>query len=86
MNYPIHKFNILEIDQNRTELSHRINMITVGSATLKWIFVIRWLHDAYIEDAFDKVENHFSSSKKTAEWSLWVRILRKLMKPKKKLK
>jgi hypothetical protein len=45
---------------------------------------IRWLHDAYIEDAFDKVENHFSEDKKSSEWTWWVKTLRKVMKPKKK--
>jgi len=33
-----HKFNILEIDQNRTEISHTIEMVTSGSATLKLDF------------------------------------------------
>ncbi len=79
-----HKFNIQEINQNRTELSHIIDMRTSGFSTIKWIFAIRWLHDAYIEDAFDKVENHFSTTKKRNEWSLWVKLLRKIMKPKKK--
>lgn len=79
-----HKFNISPLDNNETELSHMIDMTTTGSATLKWTLAIRWLHDAYIEDAFDKVENHFTEIKKNSEWSLWVRILRKVMKPKKK--
>ncbi|MBN8642818.1 MAG: hypothetical protein J0L86_13485 [Flavobacteriales bacterium] len=80
----IHKFTISEISQNRTELSHTVDMITSGAATLKWVFAIRWLHDAYIEDALDKVENHSSTTKKRTEWSLWVRLLRTIMKPKKK--
>ncbi|MBL7887858.1 MAG: hypothetical protein JNJ52_14010 [Flavobacterium sp.] len=79
-----HKFNIQEINQNKTELSHIIDMKTSGVSTIKWFFAIRWLHDAYIEDAFDKVENHFSTTKKRSEWSIWVKLLRKIMKPKKK--
>lgn len=79
-----HQFNILEINQNKTELSHIIDMTTSGLSTIKWVFAIRWLHDAYIEDAFDKVENHFSPTKKRSEWSIWVKLLRKIMKPKKK--
>lgn len=39
-------------------------MTTTGSASLKWAIAIRWLHDAYIEDAFDKVENQFIKDKK----------------------
>lgn len=79
-----HRFDIVELGPNKTELTHIIDMTTIGSATLKWGLAIRWLHDAYIEDAFDKVENHFTKDKKNSKWSLWVKILRKVMKPKKK--
>lgn len=79
-----HKFVMEEIEPNKTLLTHIIDLTTSGSATLKWALAIRWLHDAYIEDAFDKVENHFTSEKRKSEWSLWVRFLRKIMKAKKK--
>ncbi len=79
-----HRFDIKELDPAKTELSHIIDMTTTGSATLKWTLVIRWLHDAYIEDAFDKVENHFTKDKKNSEWTLWVKTLRRIMKPKRK--
>ena len=77
-----HRFDIKELEVNKTELSHIINMTTTGTATLKWGLAIRWLHDAFIEDAFDKVENHFTTYKKSSEWNLWVRTLRRIMKPK----
>ncbi|MCU0326792.1 MAG: hypothetical protein MUF45_16355 [Spirosomaceae bacterium] len=79
-----HRFNITELGTNQTELLHVIDMNTTGTATLKWVLAIRWLHDAYIEDAFDKVENLFTEDKKTSKWNLWVRFLRQVMKPKKK--
>lgn len=79
----LHKFEITELDTNVTELKHSIDMNTTGSATLKWVFVISWLHDAYIEDAFDKVENHFANDKKNCKWTIWVKILRRMLKPKK---
>ncbi|MBX3255398.1 MAG: hypothetical protein KF862_14750 [Chitinophagaceae bacterium] len=82
--YGFHKFELTKLDTDRTELSHIIDMTTKGSATIKWALAVRWLHDAYIEDAFDKVENHYTTDKKVSEWSLWVKILRKVMKPKKK--
>ncbi|HRI01657.1 MAG TPA: hypothetical protein PK006_11435 [Saprospiraceae bacterium] len=81
-----HKFELKELETHKTELSHIINMKTTGFATLKWSFAIRWLHDAFIEDAFDKVENHFTEGKKSSKWNLWVRTLRKVMKPKRKSK
>jgi hypothetical protein len=79
-----HKFELRELETDKTELSHIIDMTTVGSATLKWTFAVRWIHDAYIEDAFDKINNHFSVYKKNSEWSWWVKTLRKFIKPKKK--
>lgn len=79
-----HKFEISEIEANKTKLTHIIDIRTSGFAILKWALAIRWLHDAYIEDAFDKVENHFTIDKKKSEWTLWVKVLRKIMKPKKK--
>ncbi len=79
-----HKFEISELNNNSTELKHIIDMNTEGLATLKWTFAIRWLHDAYIEDAFDKVENHFTTDKKNSEWTIWVKLLRKALKPKSK--
>ena len=41
-------------------------MTTTGSATLKWALVILVYNDAYIEDAFDKVENQFIKIRKIA--------------------
>jgi hypothetical protein len=74
-----HKFELNAVDIDKTELLHIINVETTGLATLKWLIVIRWLHDAYIEDAFDKVENYFSTDAKISDWSVWVKILRKLL-------
>jgi hypothetical protein len=79
-----HKFEIIEQDKNTTLLKHTIDMTTEGSATLKWLFAIRWLHNAYIEDAFDKVENHFTRGKKNSKWTFWVKMLRQILKPKRK--
>ncbi|MEM1323749.1 MAG: hypothetical protein AAGG75_26040 [Bacteroidota bacterium] len=35
-----------------------------GTGILAWLLAVRWLHDALIEDAFDKVENHFQQQKR----------------------
>jgi hypothetical protein len=78
-----HKFEISELENNVTELRHTIDMKTSGNATLLWSIAIRWLHDAYMEDAFDKVENHFTTEKKISKWGMWVKFLRRVFKPKK---
>ena len=79
----IHKFEITELAKNRTELKHTIDTNTTGTGVLAWSVAIHWLHNAYIEDAFDKVENHFLNKKKKTEWSIWVKILRQVLKPRK---
>lgn len=79
-----HRFEINELDPNKTELKHIIDMKIIGPTLLSWPLAIRWLHDAFIEDAFDKVENHFSGKTKRTRWSVWVKILRMLLKPKSK--
>ncbi len=74
-----HRFDITPLDEHQTELTHLIDMETSGLATIKWAIGIRWLHDALIEDAMDRIENHFSDHKKRTEWNIWVRFLRKVM-------
>ncbi len=75
-----HRFDIVAIDAHTTEIRHELDMNTSGLALLTWPLVIRWLHDALIEDAFDKTENHFSTQKKTTPWNAWVKLLRWLLK------
>lgn len=79
-----HQFQINVINDIKVEVAHSIKMKTSGKATCYWIFVIRWLHDALIEDAFDKLENQFSSEKKETKHNIWVKFLR-LIKNKKAL-
>jgi hypothetical protein len=71
-----HRFDIVALDTHTTEIRHILDMYTSGFALLTWPLAIRWLHDALIEDAFDKMENHFLSQKKTTPWSAWVKFLR----------
>ena len=79
----VHQFELSTLVPDQTELKHTIKMKTAGSGTLAWIFAIRWLHDALVEDALDKVENHFGGEKKKTKWNLWVKILRSILNPKK---
>lgn len=71
-----HEFMLTQINDNTTEVSHVIDMKTIGLATLQWLVFIRWLHDALIEDALDNIENHFSENRKASRWSPWVRLWR----------
>jgi len=71
-----HELNINAVSESTSEISHIIKMKTAFKASILWLFVIRWLHDALIEDAFDTIENHFSEEKKEPKYHPWVRFLR----------
>lgn len=78
-----HRFELRELGQYQTEISHVIEMTTSNLATVKWALAIRWLHDAFVEDAFDKVENEFLAYPKVSRWNWWVIILRKMSRHRK---
>lgn len=73
----IHKFELTEIANAKTEIKHTIDMQTGGTGTFLWIFAIHSLHNALIEDGFDTLENNFSEIHKSTKWNLRVRFLRK---------
>jgi hypothetical protein len=74
--YGFHELKINEIDSKSTEIVHEIRMTTTLKESLFWIFIIRWLHDALIVEAFDKVENYVLNENKKSEYSVWVKLLR----------
>lgn len=77
-----HELNVKAVSDKTSEISHLIQMKTNFKASFLWVFVIRWLHDALIEDAFDKIENHFSEEEKKTNYNLWVDFLRHCYKRK----
>jgi len=77
--FGIHKFEIIKKDQYSSEFIHTIDAHMKGIALITWPLAIRPLHNALIEDAFDKVEGLYSSEEKKTAWSPWVRFLRKLL-------
>ena len=78
-----HELVIASVSERRTEISHAIRMHTTSlKSTLLWMLVIRYLHDALIEEAFDTVENYYSSEEKITTYSAWVALLRGIYKSK----
>ncbi len=75
----IHKFEICELSSTQTKIKHTIDMKAIGKGTLIWNLAVRSLHNALIEDAFDKLENNFLHEPKITEWNSWVKCLRKIM-------
>lgn len=50
-----------------------------GSGRLRWLFVLRWLHDAVLEEVMDNIATAVGHPpRKPARWSPWVRLLRKV--------
>lgn len=74
-----HCFCLKEINSHTVQIKHEINMRLEGGAKFSWPLIIRWLHDALIEDAFDKAESFITSSAINRTWSLWVRFLRYML-------
>ncbi len=74
-----HTLQVLEQGQEVTKIDHEIRMTTSGLNTFYWLAIIRPLHDALIEDAFDNVAGKFASPR-SSSWSPWVRFLRHLFK------
>jgi len=74
-----HLLEVNPVDDQKTELRHVLKMTTGGFAMLSWPIVYRWLHDALVEDALDKAENHFIETPKKPNWNFWVRFLRKIL-------
>ena len=77
-----HELKVKSIAVNLTKISHEINMTVTYKDTLNWVLIVRWLHDALLEDAFDKIESQFSGKKKETKYNLWVKFLRSSYKKK----
>ncbi len=75
-----HWFEITDLKNGQTEIKHTIDMQVVGIDILTWSFAIRWLHDALIEDGFDKIENIYLTENKKTKWTIGVRFLRWILK------
>jgi len=80
----IHEFRISSINETETEIHHVIDVKLSFLGILQWFVFIRWLHDALIEDAFDKVENQFSTTHKQSKWNPWVKFWRRILSKKTK--
>jgi hypothetical protein len=72
-----HEFTVHSGVDGAVELHHLLCMTTRGPARLTWPLVFRPLHDALIEDAFDRAERNLTGTVGSpARWSRYVRVLR----------
>jgi hypothetical protein len=84
-----HALDVQETAPGRALLRHVLEMETEGPAVLTWPLVFRWLHDALLEDALDQAETAVGAvcrNPRARRWSLWVRILRAVLRPRRSRK
>ena len=75
-----HWFEVEEVEPGRTRLRHTLEVRLSGTARLTWPFVIRWLHDALLEDALDRAGVAVNDSKSVIRpLPFHVRFLRKVL-------
>ncbi|TDE54607.1 SRPBCC family protein [Nonomuraea mesophila] len=69
-------------EHDHTVLGHTLAMSTHGPARLTWPLIFRPLHDALIEDSFDRAEHAVTGAvARPARWSGTVRRLRLRLAP-----
>ncbi|GAA4962927.1 SRPBCC family protein [Kineococcus glutinatus] len=74
-----HAFEVLPQGPSRTLLRHTLEGRLEGGMRLLWPLVVRWLHDALLEDALDRAQRAVEGSvARPARWSPWVRLLHRV--------
>lgn len=70
-----HAFEVLEATSQYCLLEHRMEINARGLALLRWLFVIRPLHDACLEDLLSQAEASLGEIPRVVRWSPYVRLL-----------
>ena len=72
-----HTLSVVDLGDGTCLLRHELEGRVHGSMILLWPLVVRWAHDALVEDAFDLAEAAVVAGPAVpARWSPWVRLLR----------
>ncbi len=74
----VHGFKLTQKSESQTEVFHYIHMQAKDSGLLKWVLAIRPLHDALMENCFDKLEGLRNDDTKKMPYSMYVRLIRRL--------
>lgn len=74
-----HRFEV-EPRPDGAVLRHVLDAEASGTAMLRWLLVLRPLHDALLEDALDLAERRVTGcASRPPRWGLWVRALRRVL-------
>jgi hypothetical protein len=74
-----HQFEILDATEHHCVLEHRMQIDARGAFLLRWLFVVRPLHDACLEDMLSQAEASLGLEPRAVRWSPYVRLLMKWM-------
>lgn len=75
-----HRLEVFPAGPRETTLEHVIDINVQGRAKWHWLLLVRPLHDALIEDAFNKVDSVLSTDRPKSRRSVWVKFLRFVLK------
>ena len=76
----IHALTVVDRADGTSVLRHVLRGRAHGPMVLLWPLAVRWAHDALVEDAFDLAEAALGVGPTVpAQWSPWVRLLRKAL-------
>ncbi|MEO7546575.1 MAG: hypothetical protein ABIT21_09875, partial [Terrimesophilobacter sp.] len=72
-----HRLTATEHSADSTMLRHELHISPTGAARITWPLFFRPMHDALIEEAFDRVERETGAVRsEPSRRSVWVRFLR----------
>ncbi len=73
-----HALSVSDLGDGTALMRHVLEGRAHGAMVLLWPLLVRWAHDALVEDAFDLAEGALDVGPTVpARWSPWVRVLRK---------
>ncbi len=71
-----HEFTVHTGADGSVALRHTLAIQPTGPARLTWPLAFRWLHDALLEDGFDRAERALTGTVASpARWSWYVKLL-----------
>jgi hypothetical protein len=71
-----HELQLQATGEHTCLLTHTIQTQPSLKFRIEWLLVIRHMHDALIEDLFDKLESQFQPLAQPNHWNAYVKLLR----------
>jgi hypothetical protein len=70
-----HAFAIREATPEHCLLEHRMQINAHGRTLLRWLFIIRALHDACLEDLLSQAQASLGETPRVVHWSFYARLM-----------